>query len=272
MPGVSICVVGAVGRMGLEIICAAEGNSDIRIVGAVDSAQSPHIGDDAGELAGVGPLGVAVTDDLMGALEIADVAIDLSVAEATEAVVAAARKCKVPLVCGTTGIDAAAKKAIESAGIEIPVIYTPNLSLGIAVTKQLLDLAVRVLGPDFDVEIVEMHHGAKVDAPSGTALALAQTAAEGRGVRLEVEGRFGRHGRTGARTDSEIGVHALRGGGVFGWHQIILAGKHETIEISHRATSRALFAEGALRTAIFLRERTPGVYTMDDVVARPFVS
>jgi 4-hydroxy-tetrahydrodipicolinate reductase len=253
--------------MGLEITRATHGRRDLRIGTALERAGSTFIGKDVGELAGLKALGVTISDDFDQCFKAVDVAIDLSSPDATEKVVRTALKHKVPLVCGTTGLENAAQKALENAAGDIPVLYTPNLSLGIAVTKMLVEQAVRTIGPDWDVEIVEMHHREKVDSPSGTAMALAAAVAECKKVSLEDAGRFGRHGKTGKRGASEIGIHALRGGGVFGWHKVILAGKHETIEICHRASTRALFAEGALMTALFLQNKAAGLYTMNDVLA-----
>ncbi len=261
---VSIALVGAAGRMGLEITRAAHRLDTTQIAAAVEHRQSPALGKDMGELAGVGPSGVLIESDLEAAFQKADVAIDLSLPEATGWVIEAARACKIPLVCGTTGINSDSLAAFDAAANEIPVLYTPNLSLGVAVTASLVEQAVKALGPNYDIEIVEMHHRDKADAPSGTALALAKTAARSAGIDPESGLRLARAGHTGTRPTSEIGVHAVRGGGVFGEHTVILAGKHEQIEIRHKASSRTLFAEGALRVAVFLHNKPRGRYTMAD--------
>jgi 4-hydroxy-tetrahydrodipicolinate reductase len=262
----AIALVGAAGRMGLEIARAARARGDLRIVSAVERQGAVAVGSDLGEIAGAGASGVIVGEDLVKAFESADVAIDLSLPEATSAVVAAAKKTKTPLVLGTTGIDEAALTAIDEASKDIPILYTPNLSPGIAVAAALVEHAVKALGPGYDIEIIETHHRNKKDAPSGTALTLAQAAARSRGLNLTEASRLGRSGQTGMRPENEIGIHAVRAGGVFGDHTVVLASEHERIEITHRASSRALFAEGALRAALVLVGKPPGRYTMADIV------
>ncbi len=262
---VRVALVGAAGRMGREITKVAKGRRDLQITQAVESVNSPSLGSDLGELNDEETTGVRVTDNLEVAFDAADVAIDLSLPVATLDVIRAARATKTALVCGTTGVDGTTLSAFDGAGADIPVLYTPNLSLGIAVTDTLVRQAIEALGEGYDIEVVEMHHRDKVDAPSGTALKLAETAALAAGID-PVEGlRHGRFGRTGVRSEKEVGIHAIRGGGVFGEHKIILAGKHDQIEIAHRASSRSLFAEGALRVALFLHDKSPGRYSMADI-------
>ncbi|MDJ0762919.1 MAG: 4-hydroxy-tetrahydrodipicolinate reductase [Myxococcota bacterium] len=264
---VNAAIVGAAGRMGLEVTRAAQGREDVRIRAAVEQSGSPHKGRDLGELAGIGFLDVSIDDDLASALETVAVAIDFSSAAATETVARAAAATGTALVCGTTGIDDAALAAFETAAEKIPVLHAPNLSPGVAVTAALVERAVSALGPEYDVEIVEMHHRNKADAPSGTALYLAQAAMQGAGTPAASTLRLGRGKDAGLRSKSEIGVHAVRGGSVFGDHTVILAGAHDRIEITHRAGSRTLFAAGALRAAVFLADRSPGRYKMTDVLS-----
>ncbi len=262
---IGIALLGAAGRMGREIAKAAKGRRDLQITQAVEHAESSFLGVDLGELDGEEKTGVVVSADLEAALNAANVAIDLSLPAATQEVIRAARATRTALVCGTTGLDENTLLAFDSAAADIPVLYTPNLSLGVAVTDALIRHAIEALGGGYDIEIVEMHHRDKVDAPSGTALKLAQTAADAAGIDPEKGLRHGRFGRTGVRPSAEVGVHAIRGGGVFGEHKVILAGKHDQIEIVHRASSRALFAEGALRVALFLHDKSPGRYSMADI-------
>lgn len=261
---IGVALVGAAGRMGLEIVRAAISESGVRVVSAIERPGSPARGQDIGDLAEIGSSGVLVVDSLEEGIDVkgVDVLIDLSMPGATSAVIKAARAARKPLVCGTTGLPAEAMQAFQSAALDIPVLYTPNLSLGIAVTRQLMELAIGALGAEYDVEIVEMHHRNKGDSPSGTAVVLAQCAAQAKGFSEENAFAYGRFGSVGARPRNEIGVHAVRGGGVFGEHTIILAGEHDQIEITHRASSRSLFAKGAMKAARFLHDKPAGFYTM----------
>lgn len=262
---VRIGVVGAAGRMGLEIVRAAAARDDVEVGSAVEHSGSPLLGTDIGAVAGLGPMGVKILAGACEAVEAVDVMIDLSLPEATADVVEAAVRARRPLVCGTTGLDSAAMDLLDRAAASIPLLYTTNLSPGIAVMTELLSRAVDALGESYDIEIVEMHHRNKVDAPSGTALSLASAAA--RAASFDDDPLVhGRSGKTGVRPARVIGIHAVRGGGVFGDHTAILAGAHERIEITHRAGSRALFAEGAIRAALFLADAPVGRHTMADVL------
>jgi 4-hydroxy-tetrahydrodipicolinate reductase len=264
----AIALIGAGGRMGLAIARTAADREDVRVVAAVEHGAHPRLGRDLGELAGAGPLDIALGDDLDGAARSARVIVDLSLPSATAQVIAAAVRHGTALVCGTTGLEPDALAALDDAAGTIPVLYTTNLSPGIALLGQLIAAAIPALGAGYDIEIIETHHRDKIDAPSGTALTLAHTAATAAGLDPEVALRHGREGRTGARPPDEIGVHAVRGGGVFGEHRVVLAGRHEQLVLTHRAASRALFAEGALRAAAFLAGKEPGRYTMLDVLGR----
>ncbi len=255
---------GATGRMGRAIARLASEAPDLDIVGAVSHPDDENQGRDVGELAGVGPLGVFVGPDLASALLGADVLIDFSLAPAFPNVVAAARKAKVPLVTGTTGLSPEMMKLVDDAGADIPILWSRNMSLGIQLLAALVKDAVARLGPEFDVEIVEVHHRRKVDSPSGTAKRLMDAVALGRN---DVRALYERHGQVGARTDEEVGVFGLRGGDVLGDHTVHLMGPGERLELTHRATSRDVFAHGALRAARWLAERGPGSYSIEDVVA-----
>jgi 4-hydroxy-tetrahydrodipicolinate reductase len=257
------CLFGAGGRMGRAIAAAAVSAGDVRLVGAVDHHEAPSIGRDLGELAGVGHLGVEVSADLGSALLGADVVIDFSSAGAFDGMLRAATAAQVAVVSGTTRLSQASQQLIDKSAGSIAVLWAPNMSLGVAVTGMLVEQAVRALGGDYDVEIVEAHHRHKVDAPSGTAVFLAQAAQR---ARAELGLVHGREGEPGARARGELGMHAIRGGGVIGDHTVHLIGDHDRIEITHRAMSRDLFAAGALRAARFVAGRTPGRYTLADVL------
>jgi 4-hydroxy-tetrahydrodipicolinate reductase len=233
------------------------------IVGAITSAHSSHLGKDVGDLAGAGTVGVAIGADVSSGLLGADVVIDFSRPEGLSRVLAAARRMGVAVVSGTTRLDAAVEKQLDDAAQVIPVLWAPNTSLGVQVLAQLVAEAVRRLGPGFDIEVVETHHRAKVDSPSGTAVRLADAAREARNALRPV---YGREGNVGPRADDEIGVFAVRGGDVIGDHTVHLLGLGERIELTHRATNRDLFARGAIRAARFLMGKPPGRYTMADVL------
>jgi 4-hydroxy-tetrahydrodipicolinate reductase len=262
---VEIALIGAAGRMGLAVVRAAAAHPKVAVSAAVDHPSSGRIGSDLGELADIGATGVTVGSDLVEALAEVDAVVDISHPDATRAVIEAATAAELPLICGTTGLAEETHAAFDLAARRIPLLYTPNLSPGIAVMTELLSRAVAALGQGYDIEITEIHHRDKIDAPSGTALALARAAAEARGL-TDKAFRHGREGRTGTRSTEEIGVLALRGGRVFGEHTAMLAGEHERLEITHRAASRDLFAEGAIRAALFIAGKPPGRYTMADVL------
>ena len=261
-----ICLVGAAGRMGLEIVRAAAASGTAKVVCAVEGEQSSVIGRDVGELAGIGPIGASITSSLSDCSAVCDVIVDLSLPIATTSVIDAAKAAGKPLVCGTTGLTSAVLRLFDEAAETIPLIQTTNLSLGVAVLSILVERAAQLLDHRFDIEIVEMHHRNKADAPSGTALTLATAAATGRGLEADRVMRNGRGGHTGVRPVEEIGMHAIRGGGVFGDHTVIFASPAERVELTHKAESRALFAEGAVKAASFLVGKAPGRYTMKNVL------
>ena len=263
-------IIGVSGRMGLALVRAAAESKDISITAAVASPDSSALGKDAGELAAVGRLGVTVTSDLAAALAQADVAIDFSNASATRGNLAACLQARKPLLIGTTGFTPGAE--FEAAAREIPLLIAPNTSLGVTVLIELVRQAAAALPPSFDIEIIEAHHRKKQDAPSGTALALGQAAAEGRcqelvGMGGEREVRQGEAARQGnaPRQGSEIGFAVVRGGDIVGAHDVLFAGLGESLTLSHRATDRAIFARGALRAAVWLQSRAPGRYFMRDL-------
>jgi 4-hydroxy-tetrahydrodipicolinate reductase len=260
---VKIAVAGATGRMGQSVVRVAA-QEGVTIVGAIASPTSRHLGRDVGEMAGAGNVGVAVGADIGAGLLGADVVIDFSQSEALSRVLSAARRAGVAVVSGTTRLDAAVERQLDEAAAVVPVLWAPNTSLGVQVLAEIVAEAVRRLGPGFDVEIVETHHRAKVDSPSGTAARLADAVREGRrGLRAV----HGREGNVGPRAEDELGIFAMRGGDVIGDHTVHVLGLGERLELTHRATSRDLFARGALRAARFVLGKPPGRYTMAHVLA-----
>ena len=259
-------IIGVSGRMGRALVRAAFGNPDISVVAAVASAQSSVLGKDAGELAGVGAIGVRVTADLATALSQVDVAIDFSNAQATQSNLTACRQARKPLLIGTTGFASDLTAAFAEAANDIPLLVAPNTSLGVTLLIELVRQAARALPTQFDIEIIEAHHRMKRDAPSGTALALGKAAAEGRGRPLGREESAVRREDT-PRQDGQIGFAVVRGGDIVGEHTVLFAGMGESLTLSHQATDRAIFARGALKAAAWLESRPAGQYFMRDLVA-----
>jgi len=262
-PPIKLAIFGATGRMGLAIARLAHAAPDLQIVGCVCSDADPGHGRDIGELAGIGQVGVVTTADVASGLLGADVVIDFSVASAVSALFAVAARQKVAVVSGTTNLDENALKALERAAQSIPVLWAPNMSLGVQVLSELVEQAVRRLGPGFDVELTEIHHRRKVDSPSGTAKRLAEAA---RAARPELRDVHGRSGDVGPRPPEEMAVYGLRGGDVIGDHTVFLFGQGERLELTHRASNRELFAHGALRAAQFLAGKPAKRYTIADVL------
>lgn len=260
-----LAIHGATGRMGQSIIRLAMQEPEIQIVGGVCGSSDPSLGRDLGELAGVGTLGVVSTADVATGLLGADVVIDFSTAAAVAALFSTAARQGVAIVSGTTGLNEAAERALGRAAEVVPALWAANMSVGVQVLAELVEHAVRRLGAGFDVEIVEVHHRKKIDAPSGTAKRIADAA---RAARPELRDLHGRDGAVGARTNDEMGVLALRGGDVIGDHTVFLFGSGERIELTHRASNRDLFAQGALRAARFLRGKPKGRYSIADVLER----
>ena len=255
-----ISVCGATGRMGRAVIRLCGQAPELELVGACAAAGDTGLGEDAGTLAGGLRSGVAITDDMASALLGAQVVVDFSQPHALEQLARLAARQGVALVSGTTGLKDTA--LLDTAAARIPVLWAANMSLGVQVLAELAAEAARRLGPDFDVEISEMHHRSKVDAPSGTGLRLAEAVREVRDLRTVT----GRSGIVGARTRDEIGVLAFRGGDVIGDHTVHLLGPGERLELTHRATNRDLFAQGALRAARWIAKQPPGRYTLKDVL------
>lgn len=265
MNDIKIAIAGSAGRMGRALLEALRDAPDLTLVAALERAGSPYLGRDAGELVG-GAFGVPVTDNVPAAMAAADVLIDFTRPEGTLAHLEAAVAAGTAMVIGTTGFDAGGKARIQAAAAQIPIVFAPNMSVGVNVTLKLLQLAARVLSEGYDIEIIEAHHRHKVDAPSGTALRMGEVIAEALGRDLKTSAVYGREGVTGERDPSTIGFATVRGGDIVGDHTVLFAGIGERIEISHKASSRLTFANGALRAACFLKGRPAGLFDMQDVL------
>lgn len=266
MADMKLVVVGAGGRMGRTLVRAVAATPGVVLHAAVERHDSAYLGQDAGTLAGLSPLGVPVTDDALAAVVHADGILDFTSPAATVGFAELAAQARIVHVIGTTGCAPADEAAIDAAARHAVVVKSGNMSVGVNLLAGLVRRAAKTLGPEFDIEILEMHHRMKVDAPSGTALLLGQAAAEGRGIDLSDRSVRVRDGHTGPREEGTIGFATLRGGSVVGDHTVILAGAGERIELSHRAEDRTLFAAGALRAALWARGRRPGRYSMADVL------
>ena len=261
----NIAIAGASGRMGRALIEAVSQSADLRLSAALERPGSPFLGKDAGELVGA-PCGVVIRDDAAAALAGSDVLIDFTRPEATLAHLVLCRSRGTAMVIGTTGFTAEQKETIREAAADIGIVFAPNMSVGVNVVLKLLDMAARVLNEGFDVEIIEAHHRHKVDAPSGTALRMGEVVAAALGRDLKTCAVYGREGITGERLTSTIGFATVRGGDIVGEHTVMFAGIGERIEITHKASSRATFAMGALRAARFLADGRRGLYDMQDVL------
>ncbi len=266
MADMRLVVTGAAGRMGRMLVKTIAETPGVMLSAAIERADAPALGQDAGLLAGVGATGVRLSDDPLAALLNADGVIDFSAPAATVEIAALAAQARIAHIVGTTGLSEDDLASLAAAARHAPIVRSGNMSLGVNLIARLVRDAARALGQEFDIEIVEMHHRGKVDAPSGTALLLGEAAAEGRGVTLSEHSERGRDGLTGARKPGAIGFASLRGGTVIGDHSVIFAGDGERIVLSHHAEDRALFARGALKAALWARGRKPGLYSMADVL------
>ncbi len=266
MADMKIGIVGAAGRMGGAVVRQVTETAGCAVVAASEIAGSAAIGRDAGELAGIGPLGVEVTDDAAAMFSRVDAVIEFSAPDSTVAHAADAAAAGCIHIIGTTGLDSGQEKALRTAGRKAPIVYAPNMSFAVNILFALTGQVAKMLDDDFDIEIVEMHHRHKVDAPSGTALGLGRAAAAGRGVALDDKAAHARDGHTGPRRTGDIGFAALRGGDVVGEHTVIFAADNERIELTHKAADRAIFARGALRAALWTAGRPAGLYDMADVL------
>lgn len=266
MSQMRLVIVGAGGRMGRTLIRAVAEAPDLALAGAIEPQGSALVGQDAGVLAGLPPLGVTVTDDALPLFAAAEGVIDFTVPTASVGFAELAAQARIVHVIGTTGCSPEEDAKIAAAARHATIVKSGNMSLGVNLLAALVKRVAATLDDSFDIEIVEMHHNRKIDAPSGTALLLGQAAARGRGVEIGTQGVFARHGITGARKAGEIGFAALRGGTVVGEHNVIFAGTAERIELAHKAEDRMVFARGALAAARWARGRKPGLYSMADVL------
>ena len=266
MADTRIGVIGCAGRMGRMLIADIAAAEGCALAGGVVRPGSAALGQDLGDLAGVGHLDQAAGEDPERLLRDSDVAIDFSAPEATAEHATLAARLGRPLVIGTTGLPAAQEAAVRDAARQVAIVWAANTSLGINLLLGLVEQVAQRLGPDWDLEIFEMHHRGKVDAPSGTALALGRTAAAARGVVFDEVAQRGREGITGPRPAGAIGFAALRGGDNIGEHHVIFAGAGEQLELTHRATNRGIYAKGAVRAARWLVGRPPGLYGMKEVL------
>ena len=263
---VQIAVFGVSGRMGRALLAAIDEAAGTALGGATASANSQWLGKDASEAGGGAKRDVRVESDPALALRNAQVAIDFTLPEATSMNLAACVAARCPIVIGTTGHAESVRAEIAAAATQIPIVMAPNMSLGVNLLLKLVELAAAKLDADYDIEVFEAHHRNKKDAPSGTALALGAAAAQGRDVKLADVAEHSRHGNTGARQRGSIGFSVFRGGDVVGDHTVTFAGIGERIELTHRASDRLAFARGAVRAAQWLAGRTPGLYSMQDVL------
>ncbi|MFT0183578.1 4-hydroxy-tetrahydrodipicolinate reductase [Pseudomonas benzopyrenica] len=262
-----IAVMGAAGRMGKTLIEAVQQTQGTAgLTAAVDRPESSLVGADAGELAGIGRNGVMLSGDLARVLDDFDVLIDFTHPNVTLQNLALCRKAKKAMVIGTTGFTAEQKLTLLEASKEIPIVFAANFSVGVNLCLKLLDTAARVLGDEVDIEIIEAHHRHKVDAPSGTALRMGEVVAQALGRDLEEVAVYGREGQTGTRDRQTIGFATVRAGDVVGDHTVLFASEGERVEITHKASSRMTFAKGAVRAALWLKDKQPALYDMQDVL------
>ena len=263
---VKVAVLGATGRMGRSLVSCIAETRELKLTGALTEPKHESLGRDAGEVAGIGPVGVPVTDDRKQALDGAQVAIDFTLPEALEANVRACDTAGTALVVGTTGLTEQHHRSMRKAAHHVPLVYARNMSVGVNVFIDLVARAARALGAEYDAEIHEAHHRQKIDAPSGTALALGEAVAEARGRKLKDVAIYAREGQIGPRVPGTIGFSVVRGGTIVGDHTVLFIGKDEQLEFSHHALDRTTFARGALRAAQWVAGRAPGFYTMADVL------
>ncbi|MES9899225.1 MAG: 4-hydroxy-tetrahydrodipicolinate reductase [Sedimenticola sp.] len=264
---VRIAVVGAAGRMGKSLIQAINDGEGMVLGAATERAESSLVGCDAGELAAVGNLGVTVTDSLEKVIDDFDVVIDFTAPVATMAHLAICRANGKRMVIGTTGLDDEQKEVLNSAADEIGVVFAPNMSVGVNLCFKLLDIAARVMGDMADIEVIEAHHRHKVDAPSGTALRMGEVVAEALKRDLKECAVYGREGNTGERDPKTIGFETIRAGDIVGDHTVLFATTGERVEITHKASSRMTFANGAARAAGWICQRDNGLFDMQDVLS-----
>ena len=263
---IKIAISGSCGRMGKRIAALALEDKDIKLVGAAEFRGHPDTGKELGKLIGEDKCTIIVDSDLKAAAEDADVIIDFTSPTATISNLSIARNLKIPIVIGTTGLTDEELKIVKSSSKVIPVLFSANMSIGVNLLFRIAPEIAKSLGEDYNIEITEVHHNKKKDSPSGTAKKLAELIAEAKERPLKDLAVYGREGNVGERPKNEIGIHAIRAGDVVGDHTIVYAGENERIELTHRAHSRDVFAKGALRAAKYLADKSPGLYSMQDVI------
>ena len=263
---VAIAVVGAAGRMGRMLVQTVHGEADMSLAAAVEREDAPLVGADAGSVAGIGDIGVTIGSSLDGALAISDVCIDFTLPGPTVEHAGTCRSQRRAMVIGTTGLTPEQLAAIQDAASDIAIVHAPNMSVGVNLCFKLLDVAARALGGSVDIEIIEAHHRNKVDAPSGTAVRMGEIIAGALGRNLADCAVYGREGHTGIRDRKTIGFETIRAGDIVSEHTVMFAGEGERIELTHRGTSRANFAAGAVRAARWAVRQPPGLYDMQDIL------
>ncbi len=262
-----VAVSGASGKMGKEILSSmAHFEGRATISGALESTRSQHVGKDVCSIVSCPAEGINISSDVSEVLQRSDVLIEFTSPEATIEHLEAATKQKKPMVIGTTGLTESQTKRLEEASKTIPIVFAPNMSVGVNILFKIIKEVTAIIGDDFDIEITEAHHHRKKDAPSGTAKKMAEIISETLGRKLDEVGVYGRKGMVGARKKEEIGIHALRAGDIVGDHTALFAGPGERIEITHRAHSRATFAIGSIKAALFIAKKEPGLYSMKEVL------
>ena len=261
-----IAITGAAGRMGRSLIEACQQTDGLEVSVALEHPESSLLGSDAGDLAGLGKLGIHVGADLAAVTDDFDVLIDFTRPETTLANLEICRQAGRRMVIGTTGFSDEQKAQIAAAAQDIAIVFAPNMSIGVNLCLKLLDTAARVLGDDVDIEVIEAHHRHKVDAPSGTALRMGEVVADALGRDLKTCAVYGREGHTGERDRKTIGFETIRAGDIVGDHTVMFAGSGERVEITHKASSRMTFANGAVRAAAWLIAQESGLFDMQDVL------
>lgn len=263
---IKVAITGAAGRMGRALITACQQTDGMQLVAAIERQGSSLLGADAGELAGVGRLDVSVSDDVSVAAQAADVLIDFTHPDVTLNNIQLCREAACSMVIGTTGFSDEQRESIVQAANDIAIVFAPNMSVGVNLCFKLLEIAAKVLGDDVDIEVIEAHHRDKVDAPSGTALRMGEVVADALGRDLKDCAVYGREGQTGRRDRKTIGFETIRAGDIVGDHTVLFAGTGERVEITHKASSRMTFANGAVRAAKWLASRDSGLFDMQDVL------
>lgn len=261
-----LAICGAAGRMGRTILEVCRDDDDTTVTAAIEHADSPALGRDAGEIAGIGNLGIEIVSDVAAVTDRFDVLVDFTLAQAVVENVGKCRAAGRKMVIGTTGMDDAQTTAIRAASDDIAIVFAPNMSIGVNLCFKLVELAAQAIGAGTDIEIIEAHHNQKKDAPSGTAVRMGEIIAGVLGRNLAEHAVYGREGHTGIRDPQTIGFETIRGGDIVGEHTVMFAGAGERVEIVHRATSRKTFAGGAVLAAKWLMSREKGLFDMQDVL------